>query len=58
MSSSSFVFFFFFLLSCSYGTQMNDRFTESKYDHLLFTFLCLSVLLNVTALRTLVVLGM
>jgi hypothetical protein len=48
----------FFLFSCSYGTEMNDHFTESKHDRLLFTFLCLSVLPNVAALRTLTVLDM
>jgi hypothetical protein len=57
-SNSSFVFFVFsFLFSCSYGTQINDHFIESKYDHLVFIFSCLSVLPSIVALRTLVVLG-
>jgi hypothetical protein len=36
--SSSFVIFVFLLFSCSYGTQMNEHFTKSKYDHVLLTF--------------------
>jgi hypothetical protein len=36
---SSFMFFVFsFLFSCSYRTRMNDRFIESQYDRLVFTF--------------------
>jgi hypothetical protein len=37
-SGGSFVIFVF-LLSCSCRTQMNECFTKSKYDCLLFTFL-------------------
>jgi hypothetical protein len=37
-SNSSFVILLFLLFSWSYGTQMNECFTKSKYDHLLFTF--------------------
>jgi hypothetical protein len=38
-SGGSFVIFVFLLVSCSYGTQMDEYFTRSKYDNLLFTFL-------------------
>jgi hypothetical protein len=37
-SSSGLAIFGLLLLSCSYGTQMNKRFTKSKYDHLSFAF--------------------
>jgi hypothetical protein len=33
------VIFVFLSFSCKYGTRMNESFTKSRHDHLLFTFL-------------------